>query len=358
MSYILAIVVFGLLIFVHELGHFIVAKLSDITVLQFTIGFGPAIFKKQVGETLYAIRLLPLGGAVMMQGEEDEDTEKLLTGEKEFSVDERTLSPEGSFAEASLPKRFAVCVAGAAMNFLTGVVILMLVLAPAAAVVDPTISDFAPGFALQGENGLQVGDRITKINGFRVFVYSDLQMGLTMGEGKTYDITVERNGQKVTLEDVSLSRQVFEGETTPRFGITFSYKEFSGLEKAGYAVKNAVSFLQSACKSIGMLLTGEASTGDMMGVVGIADQMTDLAQEEDNSSFWYFVAYLAVNLGFVNMLPIPGLDGGKILVILLEAVLRRPIPEKYQNIIAVVGLVCILGLFVFVTLNDIRRLVG
>ena len=110
MSYIIAILVFGLLIFVHELGHFVMAKLSGITVLQFTIGFGPAIFKKQIGETLYAVRLLPLGGAVMMQGEEDEEAEKLLTGEKEFRIDEATLPPEGSFAEASLPKRFAVSV--------------------------------------------------------------------------------------------------------------------------------------------------------------------------------------------------------------------------------------------------------
>lgn len=348
MNLIFVILVICLIIILHELGHFVAAKLSGVKVEQFTIGFGPAIFKKQVGETLYAIRMLPVGGAVMMKDEEGFDPD--------LPPEQR--DPAGSYQQAGKFQQFCICFAGSLMNFLTGVVILMLVLAPAAAVVDPTISDFAPGFALQGENGLQVGDRITKINGFRVFVYSDLQMGLTMGEGKTYDITVERNGQKVTLEDVSLSRQIFEGETTPRFGITFSYKEFSGLEKAGYAVKNAVSFLQSAYKSIGMLLTGEASTGDMMGVVGIADQMTDLAQEEDNSSFWYFVAYLAVNLGFVNMLPIPGLDGGKILVILLEAVLRRPIPEKYQNIIAVVGLVCILGLFVFVTLNDIRRLVG
>ena len=142
MNYIIAILVFGLLIFVHELGHFVVAKLSGITVLQFTIGFGPAIFKKQVGETLYAVRLLPLGGAVMMQGEEDEETEKLLTGEKEFAVDEAALPPEGSFAEASLGKRFAVSIAGATMNFLTGVVIVLLLLLPARYASTPVISGF------------------------------------------------------------------------------------------------------------------------------------------------------------------------------------------------------------------------
>lgn len=348
MNLIFVILVIGLIITLHELGHFIAAKLSGVKVEQFTIGFGPALLKKQVGETLYAIRLLPVGGAVMMKDEEgfDPDTPAELR------------DPVGSYQQAGKLQKFCICFAGSFMNFLTGVAILLIVLAPAVAVVDPTISDFAPGFALQGENGLQVGDRITKINGFRVFVYSDLQMGLTMGEGKTYDITVERAGEKVKLENVTLSRQIFEGETSPRFGITFSYRDITGIDKVGYAVSNAVSFLQSAYKSIGMLLTGEASSNDMMGVVGIADQMNDLAQEEDNSSFWYFVAYLAVNLGFVNMLPIPGLDGGKIFLLAVETVIGRPIPEKYQNAIAMIGLAAILSLFVFVTFNDIRRLVG
>lgn len=348
MNLIFVILVIGLIITLHELGHFVAAKLSGVKVEQFTIGFGPALLKKQVGETLYAIRLLPVGGAVMMKDEEGYDPD----------MPAEMRDPAGSYQKAGKFRQFCICFAGSFMNFLTGVVILMLVLAPAVAVVDPTISGFAPGFVLQGENGLQVGDRITSINGFHVFVYSDLQMGLTMGEGKSYDIVVDRAGEKVRLEDVRLSRQIFEGETTPRFGITFSYRDISGLDKAGYAVSNAVSFLQSAYKSIGMLLTGEASSNDMMGVVGIADQMTDLAQEEDNTQFWYFVAYLAVNLGFVNMLPIPGLDGGKIFLILVETVIRRPIPEKYQNYIALAGLAAILGLFVFVTFNDIRRLVG
>ena len=348
MSLLLVFLVIGIIICFHEVGHFVAAKLSGVKVEQFTIGFGPALLKKQWGETLYAIRLLPFGGAVMMKDEEGEDAD----------VPEEQRDPTGSFQHAGKLRQLAICFAGSLMNFVTGFLVMLLVLMPVTGVVAPVISEFAPGFALQGENGLQPGDRITSINGFHVFIYSDLQMGLELGQGHKYDIAVERNGKKVVLEDVSLERKLFEGETSPRFGITFTVEEVSGLQRPVYAAKTTLSFLQSAYKSIGMLLKGEASTGDMMGVVGIADQMNDLAKEEDNTSFWYFVAYLAVNLGFVNLLPIPGLDGGKIVILAIEGILGRPLAEKQQNIITIVGLVLLLSIFVFATFNDIRRLVG
>jgi len=348
MSFLFVLLIIGIIICFHEVGHFVAAKLSGVKVEQFTIGFGPALLKKQWGETLYAIRLLPFGGAVMMKDEEGLDPD----------MPREMWDPAGSFQRAGKPRQLAICFAGSFMNFVTGFLVMLLVLMPVTGVVVPVITEMEPEFALQGENGLQVGDRITSINGFHVFIYSDLQMGLELGQGKRYDITVDRGGEKVRLENVSLERRLFEGETTPRFGITFSAENMTGLQKPVYAAKTTLSFLQSAFKSIGMLLTGEAGTEDMMGVVGIADQMNDLAKEEDNTSFWYFVAYLAVNLGFVNLLPIPGLDGGKIVVLLIEGVIGKPLPEKQQNIIAVVGLVAILALFVFVTFNDIRRLVG
>ena len=362
MSYILAIVVFGLLIFVHELGHFIVAKLSGITVLQFTIGFGPAIFKKQVGETLYAIRLLPLGGAVMMQGEEDEDTEKLLTGEKEFSVDESALSPEGSFAEASLPKRFAVCVAGAAMNFLTGVVIILLLLTPARYASTPRISGFLEGFpyaaADNGGVGFEVGDRIVRVNDFHVYTMSDFSTAMFYDDDAKYDIVVERNGKKIRLENFEMKATVLDEETgSYLYGFQLGTQELGLFGKVGYAVKTSMTYLQSAVMGIKMMLTGQVGTQDMMGTVGIASQMGEMAKAS-MSAMWNFVAYISINLAFVNLLPIPALDGGKILFLLIELVRGKKLDPKYEGVASMVGLMLILALFIFVTYHDILRIVG
>ena len=361
MSYIIAILVFGLLIFVHELGHFVVAKLSGITVLQFTIGFGPAIFKKQIGETLYAIRLLPLGGAVMMQGEEDEEAEKLLTGEKEFRVDEASLPPEGSFAEASLPKRFAVSVAGAAMNFLTGVVIVFLLLLPARYASTPVLSGFLEGFpyAAADNNGVgfEVGDRIVRINDFHIFTMTDFSTAMYYDNDSVYDVVVKRNGKNIRLDDFAMKATVYDAESDSYiYGFQLSVQELGFLGKIRYAVQNAMTYLQSAMLGIKMMLTGQVGTQDMMGTVGIASQMGEMAKAS-MASMWNFVAYISVNLAFVNLLPIPALDGGKILFLLIELVRGKKLDPKYEGVASLIGLALMLGLFVFVTYHDIVRLI-
>jgi len=361
MSYILAILVFGLLIFVHELGHFIVAKLSGITVLQFTIGFGPAVWKKQIGETLYAVRLLPLGGAVMMQGEEDEDTEKLLTGEKEFSVEESALSSEGSFAEASLPRRFAVCVAGAAMNFLTGVLIVFLLLQPAKYATSPYISGFLEGFpyaaADNGGVGFEVGDRIVRVNDFHVFTMSDFSTAMYYDSDAVYDIVVERDGKKIRLDDFVMKANVPDEETGGYiYGFQLAVQELGFFGKIRYALQNAITYLQSAMLGIKMMITGQVGTQDMMGTVGIATQIGEMAKTS-MAAMWNFVAYISVNLAFVNLLPIPALDGGKILFLLIELVRGKKLDPKYEGVASMIGLVLILGLFIFVTYHDIIRLI-
>ncbi len=360
MSYIIAILVFGLLIFVHELGHFIVAKLSGITVLQFTIGFGPAIFKKQVGETLYAVRLLPLGGAVMMQGEEDEETEKLLTGQKEFQVDEAALPPEGSFAQASLPRRFAVCVAGASMNFLTGLLILLLLLAPAKYATSPQIAGFLEGFpyaaADNGGLGFEVGDRIVRVNDFHVFTMSDFSTAMMYDDDARYNITLERNGKKVRLENFEMKATVEDENGSLLYGFQLGTQELGLFDKLGYAVKTSMTYLQSAVMGIKMMITGQVGTQDMMGTVGIASQMGEMAKTS-LSTMWNFVAYISINLAFVNLLPIPALDGGKLIFLLIELVRGKPLDPKYEGVASMVGLVLILALFVFVTYNDILRII-
>ncbi|MEA4920603.1 MAG: M50 family metallopeptidase [Clostridiaceae bacterium] len=346
MTVLYAILIFGLIIFVHELGHFVAAKMAKITVYQFTIGFGPAIFKKQIGETLYAVRLLPVGGAVMMKDINEDPPE---------GIDPAVWTSKGSFQEASWLGRFLVVIAGSLMNFISGILIVFFVLLPATYIAQPVISGFAQDFPLT--DTFKEGDRIIDINGFHIFTYNDVVTALQLGTGDSFDFVVKRSGEKLTLSDIQLERKDYDGKGQLRYGINFGYSEISGFGKLKYAFNNALSFFQSAYKSIGMLFAGKANTSDLMGTVGIASEISERA-EQSMADMWYFVAYLAVNLSFVNMLPIPGLDGGKLLFMLVELVRRKPLDPKWENYISYAGLGLILVLFVFITYNDIARLIA
>ena len=358
MSYVIAIAVFGLLITLHELGHFAVAKLSGIHVLQFTIGFGPAIFKKKIGHTLYALRLLPIGGAVMMQGEGAEE-EELLVGGQEIKPEE--LPPGGSFADAGWIKRFLVCIAGAAMNFLTGLVIIFLLLLPAQQKVSPVLSGFMEGFPYAAEDhggvGFQVGDRIVRINDFHIYTMSDFQLAMLYDNDQLYDITLKRGGQTVRLRDFEMKPTVTDESTGEAlYGFLLTTEQMGFFGKLGHAAQNAMSNLQSAVLGLKMLLSGQVGTGDMMGTVGIAGEMGALAKRSMRS-MWLFVAYISINLAFVNLLPIPALDGGKVLFLLIELVRGKKLDPKYEGVASLIGMGLILCLFLFVTYHDVLRLI-
>ncbi|MBR4304923.1 MAG: site-2 protease family protein [Clostridia bacterium] len=356
MSLILVIILFSLLIFVHELGHFIVSKLCGVKVEQFTIGFGPAIFKKQIGDTLYAIRLLPLGGAVMMKGESGE--EQLLVGDNISDViDAEPQDDSDSFINAGKLSRFLICVAGSFMNLLCGILILLILFLPVDMVYSPEITAFMDGFEYEGESGFMLGDKILKVNGFKTFVYGDLTTALQLGEGKPFDFVVERDGKRIKLDDLELEKKVFSQEDNSyKYGFIFGTEELNFGGRIGYAFKNAASFIQSAYKSFGMLISGQVKANQMMGTVGIASEMNTRAKES-SEELWYFLAFISINLAVVNMLPIPALDGGKVLFILIEAIVGKKLNPKYENYISIVGLALILGLFVFVTVNDILRII-
>ena len=240
------------------------------------------------------------------------------------------------------------------MNFVSGVLLILLVLMPASHVAQPVISEFAEGFPL--EDTLHVGDRFLKVNGFHIFTYNDVSMALQMAGDEPFDLVIERDGEKLKLENVPLERRDYDGNGQLRYGLSFGYEEISGVEKLQYAVNNAFSFFQSTYKSIGMLISGQAKGSDLMGTVGIASEISNRA-EQSMREMWYFVAYISVNLSFVNMLPIPGLDGGKLFFMLIELVLRRKLDPKWENYCSYVGLFLVLVLFVFVTYNDIMRLI-
>lgn len=347
MSVLFAILLFSFLIFVHELGHFVAAKLSGVQVNEFSMFMGPAIFKKQVGETLYSLRCIPLGGYCAMEGE-DEDTD----------------NPR-SFQKAAWWKRLIVLLAGAAMNFLAGLMLFAIVYAPKESFVVPVVEHFEQGCLLQGDNGLQIGDRIVEVDGNRVFVSSDFSLILSLNPGEVHDLIVERNGEKVLLDDFSMVKAEFpdpEGGSSLRYGFNFSSIKATALQKLEYVWNMAMSNVQMVKLSIQMLISGQAGIDDLGGPVMIVDQMAQVAEESETIkdamlNMLYFGGFLAINLAVMNLLPIPALDGGRAVCLLItaavEGITRRKINPRYEGYLHGLGMVLLLALMAFVMFKDI-----
>ena len=347
MSVLFAILLFSFLIFVHELGHFLAAKLSGVQVNEFSMFMGPAIFKKQVGETLYSIRCIPIGGFCAMEGE-DQDTD----------------NPR-SFQKAAWWKRLIILLAGAAMNFVAGLLLFLVVYAPVDTFAVPVIDYFEQGCLLQGEDGLQTGDRILEVDGNRVFVSSDFSLILSLNPGDIHDLTVERGGQSVFLDDFNMVKAEFpdpEGGSSIRYGFNFSVEEATFASKLRYVWDMAMSNVQMVKLSIQMLLSGQAGIDDLGGPVMIVDQMAQVAENSKTSldallNMIYFGAFLAINLAVMNLLPIPALDGGRAVCLLITAVVEgitgRKIEPKYEGYLHGAGMILLLALMAFVMFKDI-----
>ena len=347
MAIVFAILIFSFLIFIHELGHFLVAKASGVQVNEFAIFMGPALVKWQRGETLYSIRTIPLGGYCAMEGE-DQDTD----------------NPR-SFQKAAWWKRLCILLAGAAMNFVSGFLIFALVLSPAQGFAQPVIAEAEPGNTIVYEEGLHVGDRLLKINGSRVYVSSDATMLFNLQHGDTYDLVVERNGKKVELTDFPMEKHEFsnaDGSTSMRYGILFGYEEKTFGNLLSYTWNPCLSVVQSVKLSLQMLLSGQAGLNDVAGPVGIVNMMNDTAQASPTAldailNLLYFGAFIAVNLAVMNLLPIPALDGGRAVALLLtvaiEKITNRKLDPKYEGYIHAAGMVVLLGFMAVVMFKDI-----
>ena len=350
MTIVLAILLFSILIFVHELGHFLVAKASGVQVNEFSLFMGPAIFKKQVGETLYAIRCIPIGGYCAMEGE-DEDSD----------------NPR-AFGRAKWWKRFLILAAGAFMNFVAGLVLYAIVFGPAQQFVVPEVTQIESGSALAENNGLQAGDYILAIDGERLYVQSDFNMILTVKGGETHSFTVRRNGEKITLPEVSTELRAFDdgnGGTSMRYGLTFGMKQATFGDRVAYVWNTAMDSVRTVRLSLQMLLSGQAGFKDLSGPVGIVDQINTVAQESETKqeamlNIRYFMGFIAINLAVMNMLPLPALDGGRIFLLLVNtgftAITKKKIPAKFEGYIHAAGMVILLAFMAFVTFKDIWKL--
>ena len=347
MSILFAILLFSILIFVHELGHFAAAKLSGVQVNEFSLFMGPAIWKKQVGETLYAVRTVPIGGYCAMEGE-----------------DGGSDNPR-SFDKADWWKRLIILVAGAAMNFVTGVLLMIIVYLPAEKVVVPVISSFEPYATIDGENGLRPGDRILEIDGERIYVQSDFSMILTMNPGDIHDLVVQRDGGTVVLEDFFLERHPAtdkKGKESMMLGVNFTVEELDIGGKLRHAWYQCLDTVRIVKMSLRMLLSGQAGIQDMSGPVGIVQMMSETAESSKTKAdaalnLLYFGAFIAINLAVMNLLPVPALDGGRVVGLMIttavEAITHKKIDPKYESYLHGTGMILLLALMAVIMFKDI-----
>ncbi len=342
-----ALLVFGAVIFIHELGHFLVAKKSGIKVNEFALGMGPTLFSFTKGETKYALRLLPIGGFVSMEGEDEESDEPR------------------AFTRAPIYKRMAVIVAGAIMNLLLGFVVLLILVSTGGPIASRTVSR-----VYDESTGLKVGDVFLEINGRKCFTMNDMMYEFARTQNGSFDLLVRRDGEKVQLNGVSFpmaeavdeaTGEVVMDETT---GKPYVYLDIS------FAVlpldKNVFTVIQQAffetlssgraiVLSLVDLIAGRLPINNLSGPVGIVEQIGKAALVSWRSVL-NLLALITINLGIVNMLPLPALDGGKALLLLVEGIRRKPMNQKWEIAINATGLVLLMGLMVFATFNDIVRL--
>lgn len=405
----------GFLIFIHEGGHFLVAKLCKVKVNEFAIGFGPTIWKSKNTQTKYALRLIPLGGFVSMEGEEERS------------------EAEGSFSKTSIPKRIAIVLAGGMVNIIFGFVVYFCLVSAMGGNISQKIATLEPEYGAE-QAGILPGDEVVRVNGKKIHQKQDITNVMEASEGKTVTVQVKRNGElleyrvepktiigkdtgiylgvegeTLTTEIVALypsspaEKQgievgdiilevngkavesdpykvvsyISEAETndiiftikrkdeikeiivtanvsyTYLLGINFEPAEDNLGNNIYYGFWNTVDFSTSILENLKMLFTGKVSTNQLTGPIGISSMVAKTQGIED---FVYLLALISLSLGVTNLLPFPPLDGGKVVLYLLEAIRKKPMKEKTEINIQLLGFAILIGLTIFITYHDIIRI--
>ncbi len=351
MYIILAILLFGILIAAHEWGHFIAARICGVTVHEFAIGMGPQLWQKQGKKgTVFTLRALPIGGFCALEGEEEE------------SNDPHSLSNQGFW------KKVFVFAAGAMMNFLAGLLILLVLNFQAAGFTVPVIAGTAPEFEAVNGTALEEGDVFWSINGSRVYLASDVDLLLMLANREPMDLVVLRDGEQVSLPGLAVGTYTdSQGQSYEGYGLYrgVAVQEATLGLRLKYTWYNGIDFVRIVWYSLRMLFTGSAGVSDLSGPVGIVSQINDVGTQSVSvgaalSNIAYFGAMLTVNLAVMNLLPIPALDGGHILFLVIstvsEKLFGRKVPMKYEAAINMVFFALLMGLMLFVTFNDVRKL--
>lgn len=363
-----ALLIFGVIILVHEFGHFLVAKWMKVRVNEFSIGMGPKLIHWGKGETVYSIRLLPIGGFCAMEGEDDGAPTPSAMGGNAGRTDQ---GKSGSLLDKPVWRRILIVVAGAFMNLVLGFCVLLC----AFAFCVPKMSDGVAYFnsttiadlsetASAYQTGLRPGDTILKVDGKTIATDMDLSMILQSDEDGVFDMTVRRNGQRVVLSGVR-----FELENDPEDGTRYLIYDFrvqgiprTFLSTVKQAAKMEYSMTVMVWRSLGDLISGRYGLNDLSGPVGTVDYIGDAVSAAVSMagvrSLLMMVALITVNVGVFNLLPLPALDGGRLLFLLVEGITRKRVPPKYEGIVHFVGLILLFLLMIVVTFSDIRKLIG
>ena len=336
--YAVAVLLFLVLIVIHEFGHFLAAKLMKVRVNEFAVGFGPKLFSRQRGETKYSVNLIPLGGYCAMEGED------------EGSSDPR------AFCNKKPWRRFLIVVMGATFNLLLGLILVAIMIAPQKRFTSTTVAEFDQN-AVSEQSGLQVDDQIVEVNGRTIFSTYDLSYAFTNVKDGKVDITVKRDGKKVLLHDVAFA-------TEEENGISYLSVDFKvyGIKKtvwsyAKQTVATAASYCAVIWRSLIDLIAGKYGISAISGPVGVTAAIGSVAKQS-LLNLLPIMALITINLGIFNLLPLPALDGGRLLFILIEMIFRKPVPQKYEALVHTVGFILLIGLMLLITAKDIWSLIG
>ena len=335
-----AIVIFSILVMIHEAGHFVAAKSFGVKVHEFSIGMGPAIVKKQKGETVYCVRWLPIGGYVKLEGEDS------------ASEDANALNKQVKW------KRIVIMAAGSFMNLVLGLIISMILIAPIPELNAPIIGEMTDNSAVQAA-GLQVGDRVVKINNTKINTLMDSIFELTRTKEKPVLVTVERNNERFTKQITPI--EVASGQYA--LGFYGTAVKNTPLKTIEYGFYQSAFVAKSIWIALGDLASGKglANLSGPVGIVGAIGGAVDQTVKVNvwagiQELLWLFML-ITINLGVFNLLPLPALDGGRIFFVFVEAIIRRPIPPEKEGMVHLIGFVFLIGLMLFASYNDIVRLI-
>lgn len=329
--------VFILLIIIHEFGHFIAAKLLGVRVNEFAVGFGPKLFSKKIGETIYAVNLIPLGGYCAMEGEDEE------------SGDAR------AFCNKAAWRRFLIVVMGAVFNLIAGLILVAVILAPEKRFTTTTVAEFREN-AVSAQSGLQVDDKILEVDGRRIFTTYDLSYSFTNVKDGEIDMTVLRNGKKVELDDVRFASETEKDISYLTVDFYVYGEEKTVLNYISHTVKTATSYCAVIWRSLIDLISGKYGISAVSGPVGVT-AVIGSAAKQSLMSLLPIMALITINLGIFNLLPIPALDGGRLIFILFEMIFRKKVPSKYEALVHAVGFALLIGFMLLVTAKDIWSLI-
>ena len=330
---------FLLLVIVHELGHFIAAKAMGVRVNEFAVGFGPKLFSFQKGETKYSFNLIPLGGFCAMEGEDEKSTD------------------ERAFCSKPAYKRFIIVVAGAVFNLILGLILVAVSLAPGKLFSTTTIARFEENSISSSAGMLKVNDKIVEIDGRKIYTLFDLSYAFTgISDGKV-DIDVIREGEKVHLKDVTFGTEEVDGVDYLLVDFRVYGEEKTFGNYISQTFKTAFSYVRVVWFSLIDLISGKFGLNAVSSPVGVTAAV-GTAAKQNIANIWPIMALITINLGVFNLLPVPALDGGRLLFILIEMIFRKPVPQKFESLVHGIGFGILILFMILITFKDIWKLIA